>query len=138
MARRRHEGACPRAAAVTCFPPEFAPCVTGAAHVLTARVMKLHGSRSVGVLSYPTAARTAPLGGRRGAARRPQGGMRRVDSTAPAAGVRQATVGRASCRMDRAPGNVAPASARRRVSCMCPGGGKTLRALGYELPQLVG
>ena len=27
MARRRREGACPRAPAVTCFPPEFAPCL---------------------------------------------------------------------------------------------------------------
>jgi hypothetical protein len=62
MVRRNLEGACPRAPAVTCVPPEVAPCLTGAVHVLTARVMKLHGDRSVGVLFYPTAARAAPWG----------------------------------------------------------------------------
>ena len=40
--------------------------------------------------------------------------------------------------MDRARGNVAPHLERRRVSCIRPRGGKSLRAVGYELPLLPG
>ena len=40
--------------------------------------------------------------------------------------------------MDRAPGNVDAAVDDPRVTCIRAGGGKTLRALGYELPHCVG
>src|SRR5512133_661118 len=133
MARRRHEGACPRAAAVTCFPPEIAPCLPvppmsdGKGHETAHRQIR------VGTF-LPHCRTGGPLGGERGTARRPQGGMRRVRSTAPRRVCDRRTIGRASCRLDRARGNVAPARERRRVSCTRPRGGKTLRTLGYELP----
>jgi hypothetical protein len=91
----------------------------------------------VGVLFYPTAARAGPMGGRRGTARRPRGGMgqsaRRPPAACATAHDREGVVPHGPCS-----GNVALASDNLRVSCVRPDGGKTLRALGYELPHPAG
>jgi hypothetical protein len=88
----------------------------------------------VGVLFYPTAARAAPWG----VDGEPPGGrratMEQVSRPPPAACAtahdREGVVPLGPCS-----GNVAPLSDGPRVTCMCPGGGETLRGLGYELPH---
>ena len=92
----------------------------------------------MGVLFYPTAARAAPWGvdgeppgGRRAA-------MERVSATCPPPLVRQAHDREGVVPLGPCPGNVASLSDGARVTCIRAGGGKTLRALGYELPHRVG
>ena len=89
----------------------------------------------MGVLFYPTAARAAPWGvdgeppgGRRAA-------MERVSATCPPPLVRQAHDREGVVPHGPCSGNVASPSDDERVSCIRPGGGKTLRTLGYELPH---
>src|SRR4051812_13962493 len=106
MARRPHEGACPRAPAVTCFPPEFAPCLPvppmsdGKGHETAHRLHR-------GGTLLPHRRPGGPLGG----TGEPPGGRRaawgRSGSTAPCRVCDRRTIGRASCRLDRASSNVA-------------------------------
>jgi hypothetical protein len=92
----------------------------------------------VGVLFYPTAARAAPWGvdgeppGGRRAARR------RVSATTPKPLVRHAHDREGVVPLGPCPGKVAPPREGARVTCMRSGGGKTPRALGYELPHREG
>jgi hypothetical protein len=88
----------------------------------------------VGVLSYPTAARAAPWG----VDGEPPGGRRaawgsQLDGPLPR--VRQAHDREGVVPHGPCCGNVAPPSDDGRVSCMRPGGGKTVWPLGYELPH---
>src|SRR3954449_13507344 len=137
MAPRRHEGACPRAPAVTCSPPEFAPCLPvppmsdGKGHETAHRPIR-------GGTFLPHCRTGGPLGG----TGEPPGGRRAAwgesDRPPPAACATGARSGGRRAALDRASGNVAPGLERRRVSCIRPRGGKTLRTLGYELPHLLG
>src|SRR3954465_5819686 len=83
MGRRRLEGACPRALAVTCFPPEFAPCVTGCRPCLDGKGHETARRAIRGGTFLPHRRAGGPLGGRRGTARRPQDGKETVNATTP-------------------------------------------------------
>ena len=92
----------------------------------------------MGVLSYPHCRAGGPLGGRRGTARRPRGGVEDGQRDRPQPLVRQAHDREGVVPLGPCPGKVALPSDDPRVTCTRPGGGKTLRALGYELPHPVG
>src|SRR5689334_23360779 len=110
---------------------------SGATHPRVAWGMKLHGARSVGVLSYPTAARAAPWG----VDGEPPGGRRAtqeaISATAAPPRLRQAHDREGVVPLGPCAGKVEVRPVGPRVTCIRADGGKSLRRVGYELPHSV-
>jgi len=76
-----------------------------------------------------------PLGGRRGAARRPQSDVEAISATAAPPRMRQTHDREGVVPLGPCAAKVALPSDGPRVSCLRVGGGKSLRRVGYELPH---